>query len=136
MAMCEPQSNGGDPSPDHESMLFAVDSPASRSPSPVPSSEWVMSVGDGLGSRPWFARYDPGTCSWRTSQLSLATAPPSAGCSVIFPPSGSMRTGRCYRRAPWVRHIDGPACSSWLTPKARDYKGYTRDTGDFGTICN
>jgi hypothetical protein len=37
-------------------------------------------------------------------------------------------------RAPWVHHTDVSACSSWRTPVARDFKGYTGRDGE--SICN
>lgn len=29
-----------------------------------------------------------------------------------------MRTGQCYRRAPWVHHIDANGCFWWPTPRS------------------
>jgi hypothetical protein len=42
----------------------------------------------------------------------------SDGCSVTWPKTGSMRTGQCYPRAPWVHHIDVAACSWWPTARS------------------
>lgn len=93
-------------------------SPASPS-RPLGSAEVRETpVGDGPGSVLSFAQYDPGTSSWRTSQTSLMTPTPSGGCSVTWPKTGSMRTGRCYRRAPWVHHIDVAACIWWPTARS------------------
>lgn len=45
-----------------------------------------------------------------------------------------MRSGQLYPRAPLVPHTDDAACTSWRTPVARDYKGYTKREGE--SICN
>jgi hypothetical protein len=75
---------------------------------------------------------DPDTSLWRTYQACLfGEWEPFSG---TFPPSGMMRSGRCFRRAPWVRHIHGKECSLWRTPLARDWKGYTKRAGE--SLCN
>lgn len=91
---------------------------ASRSQSQVVAVGSRTKGGDGRGCATSFARYDPDTCSWKTSQLSLEIETPSAGCSVIWPRTGSMRSGECYPRAPWVPHTHGSDCSLWPTPTA------------------
>lgn len=55
------------------------------------------------GSRISFATYDPATCSWRTSQLSLFedSTPFSGG----WPTSGLMRSGAVYERQTLARHM-------------------------------
>ena len=67
-----------------------------------------------------FARLDPDTSSWKTSQLSLFGG--SIEFSDRWPSSGSMRSGRCYRQ-PTAEH---PTCDDdsgcWLpTPSATSY---------------
>jgi hypothetical protein len=66
--------------------------------------------------------------------LERETLTPSGGSSVTFTGSGSMRSGRLSPRAPLVPHTDDDACTSWRTPVARDFKGYTKREGE--SICN
>jgi hypothetical protein len=110
------------------------DSPASRSPSPADSAVPLTSAGAGPGSATCYASYDPGTSSWRTSQLSFETPTPSDASSVTFTDSGSMHSGLLSQRAPLVHHTHVSGCSLWRTPVARDYKGYTSREGQ--SICN
>lgn len=63
----------------------------------------------------WFAKWDPATCSWRTSALSLDGD--STLFSGPFPKQGSMRNGACSRRRRWERPTCGSGCSSWPTPQ-------------------
>ena len=94
-------------------------SPASPSVSPASKSAQQMNAGGGPGWMPSFARFDPDTSSWRTSQLSFEMPMPSAGCSVTWPNSGSMRNGQCYQRpssAPPRLPVNGS--TSWPTPRA------------------
>jgi hypothetical protein len=53
---------------------------------------------------------------------------------VTFTDSGSMLNGLLSQRAPLVPHTDDAACTSWRTPVARDYRGYTKREGE--SICN
>lgn len=41
--------------------------------------------------------------------------------SETWPRSGTMRSGQCFRRAPWVRHTHENGCSLWPTPQASDW---------------
>ena len=118
MTTSEPAPNGGQANPDQEWMWWPEDSPANPSPRPVPASERRMSGGGGRGWPVSFAWYDPVTSSWRTSQLSLLPDEPSEWSLPTWPRSGSMRTGECYPRAPWVHHTHETACSLWPTPTA------------------
>lgn len=120
MTTSEPQSNGGGASQGHLFTLLPVAHRVSPRVAPVSVSVTLIPGGDGRGSSTWFARYDPGTSSWRTPQPSLISseAMPSAGSSVSWPRSGSMRSGRCYQRAPLVHHTHVSACSLWPTPLA------------------
>jgi hypothetical protein len=79
-----------------------------------------------------FAFYDRVSSSWRTSQHSLFGEWEES--LENWPRAGTMRNGECYPRAPLVLHTHGSACSSWLTPVARDWKGYTKREGE--SICN
>src|SRR5262245_40776070 len=60
------------------------------------------------------ASYDPATSSWRTLQISFIE-----GLNVFsetWPATGTMRSGKLYRRVPLVRHTHESACSYWPTP--------------------
>lgn len=64
-------------------------SPASRSPMPASGELNKTSGGFGLPSPQPFATWDPGSSSWRTSQVSLL--PDLETFSATWPRSGSMR---------------------------------------------
>jgi hypothetical protein len=67
------------------------------------------------------ARFDPATCSLRTSQLSLFAG--SIPCSLILPASGSMRSGVVFERPMSARPTEESGSSCWPTPAARDWQG-------------
>lgn len=70
-----------------------------------------------------FANYDRATRSWRTCQLSLQGG--LEPYSETWPSSGSMRNGRVFSAAPWVRHTHDSECSLWPTPTASmDGRGF------------
>ncbi len=69
MTTCEPLPDGG--AINEPLTLFAVDSLASPSVRPGKSLRRLMNGGSGQPSRTSFASYDPATCSWRTSRVSL-----------------------------------------------------------------
>lgn len=94
-----------------------------------PSPEAVLGLmdlarGSGASSPGSFARWDPGSYSWRTSQLSLL------GDSTVFsgtlPRSGSMRNGQLFPREPVVPRTVETGSSSWPTAAATDWKGSSR----------
>jgi hypothetical protein len=118
MTTSEPASNGGEQNPDQLSIWSVEGSPASRSHQLAYVEALLMNGGDGLGSQMWFAVLDLASSSWRTSQPSLAIPQLSDHYSPTWPTSGSMRNGRCYQRAPLVRHIHDSGCSYWPTPRA------------------
>ena len=64
------------------------------------------------------ASYDPATCSWRTSQLSLLED--LGECLETWPRSGMTRSGTAYRLRPLVPLIGGIASGSLPTPVAND----------------
>ncbi len=95
---------------------WPVGFPASLFPMLGEDSGMLTHAGCGASSHGLFAEYDRGLCSWRTwSPLHGAVW---GAFSEIWPRSGSMQSGRAYRRARWVRHIDGHGCSLWPTPMA------------------
>ena len=77
-------------------------------------------AGSGASMPEPFATYDHDSSSWRTSALSLFGG--LHEFSETWPRSGTMRNGKCYRRPPWVRPIDGNGSGSWPTANARDWK--------------
>jgi len=58
-------------------------------------------LGCGKSSPGWFAMFDPGTCSWKTPQISLFVGLGTS--SVTWPSSGTMRNGMCWVRTPLVQ---------------------------------
>jgi hypothetical protein len=112
MTTSEPPPNGGETA--HLLTLWPEDSPASPSATRAKGGRRTILGGSGPVWPLSFARYDPVTCLWRTSQDCLL--PDLVMSSVTWPLSGSMRNGVCSPRAPWVRHIHESACSLWPTP--------------------
>jgi hypothetical protein len=103
------------------------DSLVSRSARPANDSGSRTSAGSGPTSTAFSARFDPDSCSWKTSQTSLELGCPES--SVTWPLSGWMRNGRCYERQTLERPISGDGCLFLPTPTARDWKGPTRHGG-------
>src|ERR1017187_10285623 len=50
----------------------------------------------------FFASFDRASCSWKTSQACLQGGLETF--SETWPTSGTMRTGKCYQRAPLALH--------------------------------
>lgn len=106
------------------SISSVADSPVRTSASPDRVRAWTGSdLVFGVSSPESWASYDLHTCSWKTSQGSLLE-----DLDVFletWPDSGSMRSGRVFRRAAWVRHTCDDACSLWPTPTASmDGRGF------------
>jgi hypothetical protein len=102
-----------------------VDSHVRTSARRAIASESMAHAADSGGSLlDSLAYFDPDSCSWKTSQQSLLMA--SDVFSGILPASGTMRSGRLYPRAAWVRHTCDAECSLWPTPLA------SSDTRGFG----
>jgi len=72
-----------------------------------------------------FATWNPARCVWESGQeLVCGHVEPY---SAIWPTSGSMRNGQCFRRPPWELPIAANGSSSLLpTPQARDGDGSNR----------
>ena len=134
MTTYERQWSGGWVEPVLPLTWSAEDSPANRSH--LRGSNMGSQTNDGSGPRSLMSSmfYDPASSSWRTSGLWSETDWPSVGFSATFTDSGSMQSGRVSPRAPWVLHTHDIGCSSWLTPVARDHKGYTKRAGE--SVCN
>ena len=67
-----------------------------------------------------FAWYDPESCSWKTSQLSLlpTTGGSSGTSSVTWPKQGTTQSGRAYERPTLVLLTAASGCSLLPTPTA------------------
>ena len=87
-------------------------------------SRKVHAVDYGQSFTESFANYDPDTSSWRTSQGCLLTG--WAEFSETWPKSGTMRSGRCYRRQTLAHRTSEKGSSSWPTPRTADWKGATK----------
>lgn len=77
----------------------------------------------GLRSPVWLAQHDVATCSWRTRQGCLNGE--WAQYSAIWPASGSMRSGQCYRLPFLVPRTYERASGFWPTPVASETKRTT-----------
>lgn len=107
---------GGNDSP---SMSSAVDSPVRTCQSRVRKSESTDREADsGRSCTGSFVKFDPATQSWRTLQGCLFGG--WTEFSEIWPESGTMRNGECYRAADLVPHTCDSECSLWPTPRASD----------------
>jgi hypothetical protein len=104
--------------------------PASRSAKPESAAEPTTPGIFGRSSRDYFAFFDPATCSWKTSQGTLALA--SDLFSETFPDSGTMRNGRVYALRTSARVTSGNGCSLWPTAVA-DATGRTPESRTFLT---
>ena len=89
-------------------------SPARTSAVPARKSAPVENAAaSGRSMREWFAIFDRGTLSWKTSQCSLLEPGGWGAFSGIWPRSGMTRTGKAYRLRSLGRHISALG-SSWL----------------------
>ena len=97
---------------------------ARTSATPATEPDSLESVqGSGLSICESFASFDLATSSWKTSQLCLSGDLDEF--SGTWPEAGSMRNGRVYQRAAWVRHTCDSDCSLWPTPTASmDGRGF------------
>ena len=96
-------------------------SPARTSPTPAVVLESRASArAFGSRSRESLARFDPGTCSWKTSEPSLFGG--STPFSDRWPSSGSMRSGVCFRHRRRARPTSGSGSSSWPSPVAGGFQ--------------
>jgi len=78
-------------------------------------------VGCGRAMRGLLGRFDPQSCSLRTSQVSLLTNQCDEFLET-FPRSGTMRSGICFQRDSLVLHMSESEFGSLPTPMARDQK--------------
>lgn len=97
--------------------LFAVGSLAKTFQPPVPVSVLRENGRDfGVNYSEPFARFDPVTSSWKTSQYCLNGE--FGEFSATFPKSGTMRNGECFQLAKWDFHTHGKECFLLPTPEA------------------
>lgn len=82
----------------------------------------------GLSTPESFARFDPASSSWRTSQHSLLEG--STLYSESWPRAGMMRNGTVCRRQPSAPLTDATDSFSWPTPRASDGKSAGPGTKD------
>lgn len=98
-------------------------SPVSPSVSPESGRGERMTDGSGQSLPDSFARYDPDTSCWKTSQDSYLVDS-SGMSSVTFPRAGMMRNGHLYRQRRWVRRTSAKGSLLWPTPTAFDAVQY------------
>lgn len=80
---------------------------------PASGKKWLAS----------WAKYDRGSSSWKTAQLSFLEV--LGESSVTWPRSGLMRRGACYPLRTWEHNTVANESGSWPTPTATDYKSET-----------
>jgi hypothetical protein len=73
--------------------------------------------------RGWLAKYDPGSCSWKTAQCLLEEG--SVKSLEIWPRWGLMQDGECWERQTLVPRTKGTESGSWPTPTVNDSKNST-----------
>lgn len=102
------------------SMSLPEDFHAKTSPSPARGEvSTVTAPVSGGRCTASFAKFDPATCSWKTSQRFLGED--STAFSGRWPNSGSMRNGSCYRQPMLERPIyAGDGGASLPTPTVQD----------------
>ncbi len=97
-----------------ESMLSAEDSRVRTSAQRERNSDLAAHEADcGVSSPASFAFYDRDSSSWKTQQRSFIEG--LATFSETWPRSGLMLNGKCFPRAPSVRHIHAKECFSLPT---------------------
>ncbi len=95
---------------------------ASRSPSPDSGAEPTIPVTSGRTSRGSFARWDPESSSWKTSQATLFS-----GCQTFsgsWPRWGSMRSGAAIARRKSAHRTSGNGSSCWPTVVVNSLDNY------------
>ena len=85
----------------------------------------------GLSSPESLTTYDPVTCSWRTSQVSLLEE--WAEFSEIWPMSGTTRNGTAYRLRPLAPYTYELESGFWPTPVSDDTGVRTKPYSQGGT---
>lgn len=98
------------------------------SPSLVRARAAAISTSGGSGARSGasFARWDPATCSWRTSQATFLGR--SDAYSETWPRAGGVSNGTAFLRPPSAPLTSVTACSCLLpTPTASPYLGSTQN---------
>lgn len=103
-------------------ILSLPDSHASPSLSPESKQENLTNGTCGLKQYESFAKYDPDTASWRTSQISLFTNT-TERYSKTWPKAGMVFRGVAYLQPSAERRIREPGSGFWRTPHASDGEG-------------
>lgn len=107
------------------SILSAADSRASHTANPADDVPAPTNAISGLSIGASFASLGP-DMSWLKMYQGYSQAMMDGSSEAFFgtwPSSGTMQSGQCYRRAPWVRHTHASACSSWPTPLETEGNG-------------
>jgi len=81
--------------------------------------------------RGWLAKFDPGSCLWKTAQCSLLEEEPES--LQTLPRSGMTRSGMLWERQTLVPRISETESGSWHTPTVcgnYNRKGLSKTSGD------
>ncbi len=106
---------------------------ASRSPQPAGARASATTGGSGLTSPGWSMKWDPASCSWRTSEASLPGMGGSDTFSGTWPTSGSMRSGACYPRPTLAPPTAASVSGSWPTATTADSRSSGGNPDTTGT---
>ena len=125
------------PSPQRNSktpISLQRDSHAHPGPGPIhqKTGAKMMNETDGPIPSGSFARYDPLTFSWKTSQISLITGTLEP-YSETWPRQGSMRNGTVSQAPISMRHRSDRGSSYCPTPTARDFRDGASGHYDYPT---
>jgi len=110
--------------------LWSEDSPVKMSQlrAKGKGSSRAHGQGYGLSSPVLLARYDPESCCWKMSQLSLLSE--EHRLLLTLPRWGTALNGELYQHQPWVPPTDESAGSAWPTPcrSDGDHRGMGKNT--------
>ena len=113
-----PEHSTGDPGLDSWMSSLRA-SPASPSASPADGRGRQTSGTSGRTRSASYAKWDPASACWRTSQVCLLTTT-LAPYSGSWPQAGSMRSGECYRRPRLEHRTYAGGSGYWPTPNVED----------------
>jgi hypothetical protein len=111
-------------------MLSPAGSPAPTSATAATSSGWPESAADSGETWPAsLVKFDPASCSWKTSQRSLFEE--WEAYSATWPRSGLMHGGTCWELPTLAGLSRESGCGSWPTLKASDAKQFSKNFAYF-----
>jgi len=116
-------------------IAYLRDFRASRFPLPDRVEASTTNGGSGATWPGVFAKYDRGSCSWKT-YLALFPEEDWPLYSEIWPALGSMRNGICFQRLTSADRTNAIGSSSWPTVVVKDSQSACRHTTTTGVMHN